>query len=58
MMSKEASKTQIEWYIVNDRIVYARYDSKHIKLNVIQCYSPTNDANDDEKDTFQLQCIT
>ncbi|XP_011437187.3 craniofacial development protein 2 [Magallana gigas] len=52
MMSKETSKTLIEWYPVNDRIVYARFNSKHIKLGVIQCYSPTNDACDDEKDTF------
>lgn len=59
MMSKETSKTLIEWYPVNDRILYARFDSKHIKLSVIQCYSPTNDANDDEKDTFynQLQSV-
>lgn len=40
---------------MNDRIVYARFDSKHIKLNVIQCSSTTNDANDDENDTFYNQ---
>jgi hypothetical protein len=52
MMSKETSKTLMEWHPVNDRIIYARFDSKHIKLSVIQCYSPTNDANDNEKDAF------
>jgi exonuclease III len=59
MMSKETSKTLMEWYPVNDRIIYARFDSKHIKLSVIQCYSPTNDANDNEKDAFynQLQSV-
>lgn len=37
MVNKETSKTLIEWYPVNDRILYARFDSKHIKLSVVQC---------------------
>ena len=59
MMSKETAKTLIEWYPVNDRIIYARFDSKHIKLSVIQCYSPTNDASDEDEDAFynQLQSV-
>jgi hypothetical protein len=59
MMSKETSKILIVWYPVNDIIIYARFDSKHIKPSVIQCYSPTNDANDDDKDAFysQLQSV-
>ena len=28
---------------------------KEIKLNVIQCYAPTNDADEDKKDTFYQQ---
>ena len=59
MLRKETAKTQIEWYQVNDRIIYSRFDSKHIKLNVIQCCSPTNDARDEDKDAFynQLQSV-
>ena len=52
MMSKEASKALIEWYPVNDQLMYARFDSKHIKPSVIQCYSPTNELNEDEKMSF------
>ena len=47
-----------EWEPVNERIIRARFYSKHIKLTVIQCYAPTNEASEDEKDSFyQLSAL-
>ena len=52
MMSKEASRALQSWNPVSDRIVTARFNSKHIKTTIIQVYAPTNDADTDEKDWF------
>ncbi len=59
MLSKKAEKTLLEWKPINDRIIYARFFSKFIKLSVIQVHSPTNDALDEDKDNFydQLQAV-
>ena len=38
--------THLEWQQVNERIITARFYSKHIKMTVVQCYAPTNDASD------------
>ena len=35
-----------------DRIITARFKSKHIKTTIIQVYAPTNDADTNEKDGF------
>lgn len=39
---------------VNERIIRARFISRHIKLTVIQCHALTNDASEEEKETFYL----
>ncbi|KAL9979214.1 hypothetical protein ACROYT_G016844 [Oculina patagonica] len=52
MMSKEASRALESWNPVSDRIITARFNSKHIKTTIIQVYAPTNDADTDEKDGF------
>lgn len=52
MMSKEASRALESWNPVSDRIITARFKSKHIKTTIIQVYAPTNDADTNEKDGF------
>ena len=37
---------------MNERIITARFFSKHIKMTVVQCYVPTNDASDVDKEHF------
>ena len=54
MMSPEAQRALIGWEPVNSRIITAKFATKKkkIKLNVIQCYAPTNDAEEEKKEDF------
>ena len=51
-MNDETRKCMMKWNPITDRIISARFFSKYVKLTVIQIYSPTNDASDEDKDTF------
>lgn len=52
MLSREAARSLMEWKAVSPRIITARLFSKPKKVTIIQCYSPTNDAEQLTKDNF------
>ena len=57
MLAPEAQRALIGWEPVSSRIITAKFTSKrkNINLHIIQCYAPTNDADDEKKDEFYLQ---
>ncbi|CAI2732551.1 unnamed protein product [Schistosoma spindalis] len=61
MLSKQAQNALIGWESHGPRIIKASFKTKKegITMNVIQCYAPTNEYNEDAKDQFydRLQSI-
>ena len=61
MLASEAHAALIGWEPVSSRIVTAKFTTKKkdIRLNIIQCYAPTIDAEEEKKDDFyqQLQAV-
>ncbi|VDP65847.1 unnamed protein product [Schistosoma curassoni] len=61
MLSRVARNALVGWESNGSRIIKASFKTKKegITMNIIQCYVPTNDSNDDIKDQFyeQLQSI-
>ena len=59
MMTKKAEQALMKWKPISDRIIYARFFSKYVKLSIIQVYAPMNEANIEDKDNFyeQLQTV-
>ena len=57
MLAPEVQRALIGWEPVSSRIITAKFTSKrkNINLHIIQCYAPTNDADDEKKDEFYLQ---
>ncbi|VDO95708.1 unnamed protein product [Schistosoma margrebowiei] len=54
MLSKVARNVLVGWEPHGSRIIKASFKTKKegITMNIIQCYAPTNDSNDDMKDRF------
>ncbi|VDO47431.1 unnamed protein product [Schistosoma margrebowiei] len=54
MLSKQAQNALMGWESRGARIIKAYYGKKKegISMNVIPCYAPTNDYNEDAKDQF------
>lgn len=52
MIAKKHEKSLIELEPINQRIIKARFESNYCKLTLIQVYAPTNDAEEDAKDSF------
>ncbi|VDP05549.1 unnamed protein product [Schistosoma margrebowiei] len=61
MLSKVARNELVGWEFHGSRIIKASFKTKKegILMNIIQCYAPTNDSNDDTKDQFyeRLQSV-
>nr|KAG5697115.1 hypothetical protein BaRGS_015250 [Batillaria attramentaria] len=60
MLAPEAQRALIGWEPVNSRIITAKFitKKKDIKLNIIRCYAPTNDVEEEKKDDFYQQLQT
>lgn len=56
VMNKTIRKAMIEYAPVNETIMRVRYEAIQGKLyiTIIQCYAPTNEADDEEKNDFYL----
>ena len=52
LLSSETRTCLIKWNPVSERIITARFNSKYLQATIIQIYSPTNDADNEQKDTF------
>ena len=61
MLAPEAQRALVGWEPVSSRIITAKFATKKkdIRLNIIQCYAPTNDAEEERKEEFyqQLQAV-
>ncbi|VDP51778.1 unnamed protein product [Schistosoma margrebowiei] len=58
MLSKVARNALVGWKSHGSRIIKASFKTKKegTIMNIIQCYAPTNDSNDDIKDQFIKKC--
>ena len=41
-----------EWQPISERIIFARFESKCQNTTIVQVYSPTNNAEEEEKKVF------
>ena len=52
LLNKKAKSSLMEWEPINDRIIVARFMSKIQQVTIIQCYAPTNTAEQEDKEEF------
>jgi hypothetical protein len=54
IMNRNVTKAMLVYAPVNERIIRTRFQTKKGKLTIIQCYAPTNEADNEEKTDFYL----
>lgn len=54
IISKQAIRMLISWEPINSRLITALFKTSHRRINVriIQCYAPTNEADESTKEEF------
>ena len=55
MLTTSSRKSLMNWKPITDRLILASFASKVRNISVIQCYAPTDGANDDVKNLFYSQ---
>lgn len=55
ILNAASAHALIGWEPVNERIITARFQTKHFKMTAIQIYAPTEDASEQDKDKFYEQ---
>ena len=58
IISKEKAKTLLEWEPVSERLIRIRLNSKFCKLTILQCYAPTNEAEEEVKEDWYEQLLS
>ncbi|KAL6727028.1 hypothetical protein Aduo_008943 [Ancylostoma duodenale] len=52
VLNKRAANALVGWKPVNERIITARFSTKHVRITVIQVYAPTDNLEEGMKNNF------
>ena len=58
MLTKTAYSSLMSWEPISERFITARFRSRVRNISIIQCYAPTEQASNTEKDDFYIQLST
>ena len=52
MLNTASARSLMEWNAVSSRVITARFFAKPRKIFIVQCYTPTNDTEEQERRSF------
>jgi exonuclease III len=56
ILQDKATRALIDWEPISERLIKARFKSKFNNITIINAYAPTNDASQEDKDSF-YECL-